>query len=296
MFVACATDPHYVELAGVLISSVARNGEIPDATLIVCDYGLRDKDRAALRACAAGRPIEFVAIDKEARRRLAHLKRTSSWSRAMYSRLLLPELMAGAGKLLYLDCDMVVRQSLRPLFETPLEGRTVAAVSDIWQGEALAARNATLGRAADAPYLNSGMLLIDLDRWRAADCGGRCLDIMSRGQTAYPDQDALNRVLDGDWVEVDKRWNFFELNAYNYARAHFDQAAILHFTSRKPNLAHCRHPAQDVYLAERAFTPWKDRPLVSDFRRRLRREWIRLEIRVETLLRRVFGGAGAAAD
>lgn len=287
MIIACATDRNYAELAGVLINSVVMNGDVPEAKIIICDYDLREKDRQNIRACAMGRPVEFMRIEDEVKSKLASYRRTVSWSRAMYCRLLLPDLIPDSGRMIYLDSDMVVLQSLRPLVDMPMNGCAVGAVLDAGTPDNIARRNVRLGRAPDAPYLNSGTLLIDLELWRTQEIGQKCLDHLDKTSAGYPDQDALNVALGENWIEIDRKWNFTERTSTDFPRDHYLQAAVLHYTWRKPNLAHCEHPARDLYLTQRQNTPWKNKPLVSDTQRRMKREIKKLDVLFEKIVKRI---------
>lgn len=58
-------------------------------------------------------------------------------------------------------------------------------------------------------YFNSGVILVDMNRWRGMRVGLRALDAAWRvGENlALHDQDALNVALAGDWIALDRsRW------------------------------------------------------------------------------------------
>jgi hypothetical protein len=133
-----------------------------------------------------------------------------------YARFFLGELLPPSlSRVIYLDCDMAVATSLSELWRTPLGGKVVGAVQDtlfrtieyIWPHELIRA----LGRRPDTPFFNSGVLLIDLERWRSTGAGRRALDFHERfGQLLpYWDQCALNLALDGAWVRLPAHWNGF---------------------------------------------------------------------------------------
>ena len=54
-------------------------------------------------------------------------------------------------------------------------------------------------------YFNSGVLVIDLDRWRGTDVESRIIDYASTLPDSYLllDQDTLNTVLWDDWLLLD---------------------------------------------------------------------------------------------
>ena len=133
-----------------------------------------------------------------------------SYSKITYARLLIPwALPPGTSKLLYLDSDILVLGDLGPLWETDLENATLGAVVDVL--DEISKRGGAdahdLPRVMD--YFNSGVLLIDLDRWRAEKISERTMDYLRENPDCrFPDQDALNVVCDGVWKKLDPQWNF----------------------------------------------------------------------------------------
>lgn len=261
MIIALATDRHFVELAGVLIRSICSRGEVPQAKIVLLSDGLTLKDKQNIQACS-DRPL--VIIDaQEAKRRLKGLKTKLNWPLSAYLRLLVPDLITDTGRMLYLDCDIVVNDALGPLFEVNLGENPLAARYD--KGD----------------FFNAGVLLIDLEKWREEKITERTLAwAREKGESLkFPDQDSLNAIVGSRFVPLDRRWNLWWDGTHDY-----ETAAIIHFTKRvKPNYAQCQNPARLVYLEQRSHTPWRDAPLVSKsaavFRRHIRK------------LRRIFARA-----
>lgn len=74
-------------------------------------------------------------------------------------------------RVLYADCDMIVCEPLRERWNTPLDGKVLAAVQDGISADTKAA----VGLRAGMRYFNAGLLLIDLAEWRARKMGkGAC--------------------------------------------------------------------------------------------------------------------------
>jgi len=131
---------------------------------------------------------------------------------AAYLRLLAPELIASSERLLYLDADVVVLRDLEPLFDIDLKGRCVGAVRE-WYTPQVSDRNGVenwveLGLARDVPYFNSGLIMIDIIRWRQLQIGERAIQFVRLYAPKQMDQAALNAVLAGDWMELERWWNF----------------------------------------------------------------------------------------
>lgn len=163
-------------------------------------------------------------------------------SKTAYARFLIPFVLPeGVRRVLYLDTDIIVTGDLRPLWEMDLNGATLGAVEDTNFNEAIRRGKLTVDQVPRVPaYFNSGVLLIDLDRWRERQVSERALQyIADHPQLLYPDQDALNAVCDGEWLKLDAQWNFQDHLRISIAdMAPEQRPAIVHFVTKvKPWVA-----------------------------------------------------------
>ncbi len=116
---------------------------------------------------------------------------------SIYLRLLAPYVLHGEAQALYLDADVVCLKPLSALWST-FDGKDalLAAVEDkpLAVAERVQALNLQAGR-----YFNSGVLLMPLARWREQRVTEKVLTCIGthHHQLKYPDQDALNIVLEG---------------------------------------------------------------------------------------------------
>jgi lipopolysaccharide biosynthesis glycosyltransferase len=266
MIIATATDRAYVELAGVSLRSIHARGDVPEARIVVFVRGVSAPDCERLRACMPPHRVEIVPVPPWVDDKLAGLSEKAYFTRTAYVRLLIGELLPEAReRLLYLDSDVMVNGSLRPLLTFDMAGHPLAAVQDPAHPDVLRAMNVRIGRPAEAPYVNSGVLLVDMARWRELDLGRRCLEraLASPGYH-LPDQDALNFVLDGDVALMDRKWNLFTEHAHWIPVERYALAPIIHFSGyRKPNFLECDHPLRGEFLRHRQDTPWRDAPLLT---------------------------------
>lgn len=264
MMIACAVDEPYAEMAGVMLRSLAMNGDVRGIPVHLVGDGLGVDVVEDLRGCAGDLDFRFIDL-AAARESISHLP-VSFYNAAIYIRLLLPDLIAGDGRILYLDSDILINRPIRELLSMPLDGKLAAAAIDGGQPHVHAMANARLGRAGDAAYFNSGVLMFDLQTWRALGIGHRCIRTAQARDDYWPDQDALNIVLDGKIKTLAAKWNFFSTEPL--PRERFAAAHVVHFIPDKPTSMNCRHPMFEDYLAIRAATPWRDRPFTSSVRQR----------------------------
>jgi len=198
-------------------------------------------------------------------------------SRATLYRLLLEQILpSDIERLIYLDGDIVVLDSLAPLFDAELGGRALGAVRDAnspWCAGICGPDWQRLGLAPDSPYFNAGILLIDLAAWRRERIGERALDVLRRQSPQWADQDALNIILEGRWTELPRRWNLQTAdvsgNSTGWAvfgddtRAATADPAVIHYSGigqPKPWQLGCAHPALATWLE------WLDRSAWSGWR------------------------------
>ncbi len=207
---AIATDDAYVLPSCALLRSIARHGELPAGhRLYILHHGLspRSVDELTRAAADAHFALELVHLDPEA---VAQFGAVDPGRIATCLRLFLGEVCA-TPRVLYLDSDMLVLDSLVPLLTADLGGRSAAAVPNHPPFETLgvAIRRSQRGSlAADLPYFNAGVVLLDTRLWNERGIGIRGRQYLSsHPRSRLLDQDALNIALVGDWLALDRIWN-----------------------------------------------------------------------------------------
>lgn len=172
----------------------------------------------------------------------------------------------GTKRVLYLDSDMIVLEHISRLWEIDLEGNIIAAVQDpgiltlgcAWGG---GVKNyADFGYKSEDKYLNSGMLLIDLDKWVKEEVMRKTLEVSQnyRDSIVYADQYCINAVLANRWLALDSKWNHFVNN-------NEPGAYLLHYTGLKPIYSDYPYSKeyQDIFYKYLNQTAWNGMPLRS---------------------------------
>ncbi|MBB5872626.1 UDP-D-galactose:(glucosyl)LPS alpha-1,3-D-galactosyltransferase [Allocatelliglobosispora scoriae] len=251
MDIAFAFDETYADHAQVAIETVLETHPHRDDLtmwLLTSEEAAKRRERslerqlagrARLRLLTAG--DEFRSLPSSKHQELTYI------TPGMYLRLLLPELIGdGAQRLLYLDADIQVWSDLSPLWEVPMDDEVpLAAVRDAFSGtfESYGGMPGVDERHdPQAPYFNSGVLLINLPVWRRQRITEQCLAYLAEhdGNLRFPDQDALNLAAYGRWVRLPHYWNHMHSHRMEPALNEQDPAAvwdmrIMHFAGkRKP--------------------------------------------------------------
>ena len=268
--VACAAEgAEYVAHSATMLRSLlaAHPGERIRIHYMHTDIGWRDRRKLARMVRGDGGEITFRSVPD---RRLRGVPTKGFTGKATWYRIFLPELHPDLDRILYLDSDLLVMESLVPLWEQDLTGNWVAAVTNVFQDDHLD-RPAELGLAGPGAYFNAGVLLFNLAEMRADRRSEALLEfaVENGERLAWRDQDALNVVLGSRRLELHPRWNcmnsvllfpraadVFGAAAVAEARLH---PAIRHFEGpgdNKPWHPDCERDRRELYFEHRRHTPW----------------------------------------
>lgn len=193
---------------------------------------------------------------------------TGIYSLACYSRLLLASLFPNITKILYLDCDIIVNGSISELWNIDISHHSLAGVPDSIKSQNLAKEYLTCDFSKG--YVNSGVLLINLEYWRSNNIQEKFIAFLkSNGRVKLPDQDAINEVLSGSIKFLHPKYNaqasYFVFpppimqEQKKYIRFLWKGATIVHFTGAvKPWHLECVNPYKKQYLRYKNLTPYRN--------------------------------------
>lgn len=239
---AIAFTPNYIVPAAAMLKSLldASSGVFEVICLVTEEIPVTMQE--ALRKLGNGR-LTFRYIPLEGR--LKGIYTDPRYTEAASFRLLLPVLLPEFDSILYIDCDVIVRQDVGKLFrETDLGDNYLAAVFEA-PIEGQAERFRALG-CDPIRYFNSGFLLMNLAQMRTENVSDRLLDACRVPYLEFPDQDALNQVCQGRVLPLSPIYNgirTFFLPQYkeDFCKVYSDRlwmdvqrSANIHYTGGKP--------------------------------------------------------------
>ena len=103
-------------------------------------------------------------------------------------------------------------------------------------------------------------MLINLKLWRQQNLSDRCFDFLkgSLDDLKYWDQDALNKIIDGQFVMLEKKWNSL-IDLSEGKDSELSNSIIVHYVgSLKPWQIWCVHPGKAIYWDYLKQSPWKN--------------------------------------
>lgn len=275
MNILLASDDRFVQHCCVTITSVLINN--PGAVFYLFTEGLTNENTQLLKEQVKrykGELIICIVGHDQVKDFPMPSFMSSHISIATYYRLfaarILPEKVK---KVIYLDCDIVVRGSLMGLWRKDVDDYALAAVYQSHEhsegGEVGPKSYTRLNIPPDYGYFNAGVLLVNLEYWRNKNVTDRLFDFIKNHCNLIHahDQDVLNAVLYAETKVLDPTWNFREhfMNGKQYtypSKVNYSELPenpiVVHFVSKpKPWEYFCNHPYRKEYYKYLDLTPYK---------------------------------------
>lgn len=253
----------YASLCSIVLHSLCKHNPNACVHAHILATGMTPEACALIERVAEKHGVEVHHYDAtEAVAPLARVYSNKRYHLSVNYRMFVADLLpSDIERVLYLDCDTLVRGSVAELCEHPLSAQCAAVVVRDAPIYVAGKRPRRVKHSLGVDYFNSGMMLINLDYWRRERVSEQCVASYAEQPEDYPfpDQDVLNVVLRGHVDYVSPRWNCF---SYFFTHEFYQQpgvgevdydllrgAVILHFINRnKPWTARCTHPYREAYL------------------------------------------------
>lgn len=201
--VAFATDTNYIVPTIVAVKSLIDHcsnslnyilyllteEELNKRTLKIFRSLIKEKHNIKIVYLTVGKLIENVQLCTNGP--------TKGISKVTYYRFLLPELITGFDKVLYLDTDIIIRKDISSIFVTNIDEYYVAGVHDIVGYQIEEERCKELNINSLDSYVNAGVLLLNLKKIREDKKNIELLKVAKERSFPYNDQDIINSILFG---------------------------------------------------------------------------------------------------
>jgi len=242
--IALCADEYYLTPACVTIASILATAKNPVDIVLITNASKQSLHAVQCVAGYFGAKITFIAPDRETREKTSGSMLWGKESDATYWRLGLPDYLPDASRVLYLDCDVIVRRDLGELWSAALGDRLLAAARD-----AFAHENKKMAVEFGGDYFNAGVLLLNLKQWRKQSLARKVMKIIAEMEAEnhpyrFHEQSPLNKAVNGNWLVLPPTWNYYEgieaqAHHLDLDRAALERlktdAAICHFrAARKP--------------------------------------------------------------
>ena len=263
--VVVAVNSRYVQHLCAAVKSVLVNNQGLTFRFYVINSGIPDRIFDRLRNVVSEGPGSEV-IDLQVPDSLYEgMVLTHYYSREIYYRLLIPELV-NEDRVLYLDSDIIVNGPIGELFDYDLDGFCAGAVREPWFN-----RHDELGLAPGHRYFNSGVLLINVRKWREEGLHRKVVEYIAENHRVivFPDQDGLNAIIGDRYIPLPLKYNLTfmphdadTIDCGLYGDDELEEArkspVIIHFSGgSKPWNIDNRHDYKELYWKYLRMTPYR---------------------------------------
>ncbi len=258
MDIVFAADEKYAPHMGVTIASILRNRSPQDKfNFYVIDGGICDETKRRIEKLKriADFNIQYLDIDQRMFDSYP-IDPNSHFNHVVYYRLAMPSILPNLHRVLYLDTDLIIRGSLRELYDSDMTDLCCLGVCDILVNE-------NTRRLQIDKYVNSGVLMMNLDEWRKFNAEQKFKDYIAahHDDIVWPDQDVINFVLNDKIKYVDDIWNCQLVYSQNARSEHFrkiqKRSRIIHFISAKKPWHGNAFKYDRIYYSVLRHTPWR---------------------------------------
>lgn len=207
----------FVPQIGAGICSVCENNlKETEINFFVFSLHVSKKNKLELRKLVEGYGRTIYIIDLENITQYFDFKfDTLGWDPIILARILMGEILPKwVKRVLYLDGDTIVRGSLYKLWNLDLNNKILGMCIEPTADKKRKEKLGLLNRF----YYNSGVLLVDLEKWREKKAGGLVIKFYqkSRGRLFAADQDAINGALKDEIYALLPKYNFCNIY-YQYS-------------------------------------------------------------------------------
>ena len=244
-------DNDYIILMAALLKSIEvhhKSGEHIDVYMTGDDITDKSKKMMLRSIDSKMFTIHWMTIEEAIPEGMSLPYDRNLFPATVYMRLFMPYTIPNEiKKVLYLDVDMIALEDISNLWNIDISDYVVGAVVDCrvptldnsWGG---VLNYKELGLDGKHPYVNSGLQLMNIEKYKEQQMGPRIIDVINNNikYAEYAEQYALNTILPNiKWLQLADKWNHFSTEEY------LDHQGIVHFISRKP--IHSTYKGKPIY-------------------------------------------------
>lgn len=215
-----AADDNYVPFLAVTLYSLEQNADTDyhyDIKILNADnISVENKFKILAEFEKDGFDIEFVDVTPFVENFSSKLHTRDYYSKTTYYRLLIPNMYPEFDKALYLDCDIVINNSISELFNTEIGDNYVGAITDqavsYLCDEFKDYVENRIGVDSFRNYFNAGILVMNLKKLREINFEDKFIELISRVKfDVAQDQDYLNVICKDHVKFIDDTWNMMPI-------------------------------------------------------------------------------------
>lgn len=262
--IVCVSDEGYVQHTAVMLCSLFVTNKNKIFNIYFLTIGISQESEVRLKELCQhyGSIFRVIVCPIDS---ISDLP-VGQWNIIMYLKLFIPQVLPiHVERCLFLDVDMVINEDIVSLYNMDLGEDVLAAAEDIPDCITYKPR---LGLSFENLYINSGVMVCDLRRWRMMEVAHSIFDFTrSVASVIQNEQDVIAMYFKGKIKCLPIKWNmttfYFRRNPMIFDKylSQLKEAklhpGIIHFACPvKPWFRDCDHPMGYLYRRYLRLTPW----------------------------------------
>ena len=253
IYIAYSTNEKCANLANVSMTSVIENNKNQNIEFIILHSDLKSSiiEKFEYYNKFENVNVNITKVDESLFKNFP----ISKWVTVQtWFRIAIPNLFPDIEKVLYLDCDTIVNNSLSELWNTDLNDNYIAAVKEI----ACMKDHLKRLKMKSNAYFNAGVLLINCKKFREDNIFQKIENIIhsKKYHLTFSDQDVLNLIADEKKIILPMKYDYMEVWWHNgyfeyygedeklYLEAR-ENPTIVHLSGIKPNKKGCKNSQRE---------------------------------------------------
>ena len=200
------SDNNYCGHLATALTSLFHHNNFLDLEIYIlsCAISSHNKSRITHICSHHSSTVSFIEVSHM----LSDMFTSRHLSLTCYARFLIPDLI-NRDVCVYLDVDTLVNGTIKGLYSLSDFAHPVAAVRCPYV-DITPSFKSTIGMSETSPYFNSGVMLLDLNKWRHLNASEHLLSISKSNTFNFHDQDALNLFFEKQWYILPETYNFID--------------------------------------------------------------------------------------
>lgn len=258
-----ASDNNYAPFLLIAIISMLKNNqnEFDEINIFILDDGISEMNKEKLKNLINAfnckvifiktKQLDELEINIMTLERNLNISSLTTYSRLFISNLLPKEI----DKILYLDCDSLIVGSLKEFWDED--------ISDYYCAGILDCINTTIkkeyGFSRDDTYINAGVLLINLKKWREDNVEVEFIDFMAQNQHRFyqHDQGVINNIFKNKIKIVHPKYNLqIHFQSFDYDLSRKFNCIETEYYSKEIIMEAQKEPVFLHFCGGEYFRPW----------------------------------------
>lgn len=254
LHIAFAIDDNFVKPTGVAIASIYHNNPNQCFHFHIFTASIHDDNLDKIKKINVGNSSLTIHVFDESL--FFNYQTLNNLPHSMYYRLVIPGILSGiTNRVLYLDADIICNGSISELVHANIDNYVIAASLDLAVISNHSEYISNLGLDKKDNYFNSGVMLINIDKWNDGHVLSDFNEIIFNQKYKFPDQDVLNITLQHKVLLLDGKFNTFSINYESY-----NTAAFVHFAGENKPWTSIVNKS-NLYMKYYELSPWGDEEL-----------------------------------